>query len=373
MMRIQSPISPGLAAGKKSAARGFSLVEIMVALVIGMIAVIVIMQVARTAEGQKRTTTGAGDTQNNGALATYSLQRDVKQAGYGITSLSLFGCPLTLPAPVVHTLSALAPLTINPPTADVVAGDADTDTLLIVYGSGAGSPEGDRIAFAGPSGSGQKVGVIAATDFRVGDQVIAAPPAPTTGCALQMGAISEVSASTLTVPGLGAQETGILFNLGGAPRIVAYAVHSGNLTVCNYRQADCSAACEAGNLNCNANWTIIAPGVISLRAQYGRDTTTPRDGTLDAWDQLTPAQESPPNQETYADRWAGISAARLALVARNSQPEREEVTAAVPTWAGSEDTPVVLSASESDTTWKHYRYQVYETVIPLRNIPWVGL
>ncbi|MBK8577811.1 MAG: hypothetical protein IPN78_05810 [Candidatus Accumulibacter sp.] len=34
---------------------------------------------------------------------------------------------------------------INPPTADVPAGDANTDTLLIAYGNGEGAPEGDVI------------------------------------------------------------------------------------------------------------------------------------------------------------------------------------------------------------------------------------
>ena len=371
-MRIQSPVSPGSATGKKSAVRGFSLVEIMVALVIGMIAVIVIMQVARTAEGQKRTTTGASDTQNNGALALYSLQRDVKQAGYGITSLSTLGCPLLLPAPTSHTLNALAPITINPPTTDVVAGDIDTDTLLVVYGSSAGSPEGNSIASVGPSGSDQILGLIAVTDFRVGQQVVAAPPAPKPGCALRMAAISGITASTVTVPSVGAEETYRLFNLGFAPRVVAYAVRSGNLSVCNYMQADCAAACVAGNTNCNNNWMVIAPGIVSLRAQYGRDTSAPRDGSMDVWDQQTPAQPSPANQEVYADSWAGISAVRLALVARNSQPERDIITSAVPVWAGSADAPVVLSESETDETWKHYRYQTYENVIPLRNIPWMG-
>ena len=42
------------------AMRGFSLVEIMVAMVIGLIAVIVIFQVFAVFERQKRTSTGAG-------------------------------------------------------------------------------------------------------------------------------------------------------------------------------------------------------------------------------------------------------------------------------------------------------------------------
>ena len=45
---------------------GFSLIEIMVGVVIGMIAVLVIYQVFAAAEGIKRNTTSAGDAQQNG-------------------------------------------------------------------------------------------------------------------------------------------------------------------------------------------------------------------------------------------------------------------------------------------------------------------
>ncbi|MCX7179106.1 MAG: prepilin-type N-terminal cleavage/methylation domain-containing protein, partial [Proteobacteria bacterium] len=58
------------------AAQGFSLVEIMVGMVIGMLGIIVMMQIFALAEGQKRSTTGGGDAQNTGAIALYGLQRD---------------------------------------------------------------------------------------------------------------------------------------------------------------------------------------------------------------------------------------------------------------------------------------------------------
>lgn len=65
--------------GKRQA--GFSLVEIMVALVIGMIVTIVITQVMSFYGGQKRTTSGTSDAQTSGTLALYSIQREVQQAG----------------------------------------------------------------------------------------------------------------------------------------------------------------------------------------------------------------------------------------------------------------------------------------------------
>ena len=356
-------------------AKGFSLVEVMVALVIGMIAVLVVMQVARMSEGQKRTTTGAGDAQSSAALAMYSVQRDIKQAGYGMTSLGVFGCPLTLPTASNHQLAALAPITINPPVTDVVAGDANTDTLLVVYGGGVGAPEGDSIVSVGPVGTNQRIGLLSPSNFRVGEFVFAAPKAPTNGCALKMNAIGAVEATSITVPDIDATEDMALFGFGTRPRIVAYAIRGGNLTVCDYMQGNCSTACETGNATCNANWAVVAQGIVSLRAQYGRDDVAPLDGSVDTWDQTTPANTSG-NQEAYAGAWAAISAVRLALVTRNSQPDRDVVTSDQPIWTGSTGTgsaPIKL-VPDGDTSedWKHFRYQVYEAIVPLRNLPWMG-
>ena len=54
---------------------GFTIVEIMVAMLIGLIGSIVIFQVLFVSERQKRTTTGAGDAQQNGLLALYTIER----------------------------------------------------------------------------------------------------------------------------------------------------------------------------------------------------------------------------------------------------------------------------------------------------------
>jgi type IV pilus assembly protein PilW len=97
--------------------RGFTLVEVMVAMVIGMIGIIIMMQVFASAEGQKRTTTGTGDAQSNGAMAIYTLQRDIREAGYGFNAMNALGCALALPAPASRTLTQLAPVIINPLTA----------------------------------------------------------------------------------------------------------------------------------------------------------------------------------------------------------------------------------------------------------------
>ena len=64
---------------------GFSLIEIMVGVVIGMIAVLVIYQVFAAAEGIKRNTTSVGDAQQNGLLSSFILGIELANASNGIS------------------------------------------------------------------------------------------------------------------------------------------------------------------------------------------------------------------------------------------------------------------------------------------------
>lgn len=68
---------------------GFSLVEILVGMAIALIGALIALHVLATSEGQKRTTMSSGDAQQNSLLALYLLERDVRQAGYGIKGLPL--------------------------------------------------------------------------------------------------------------------------------------------------------------------------------------------------------------------------------------------------------------------------------------------
>src|SRR5690606_13432384 len=113
---------------KRSAQKGVTLVELMVALVIGSIATLVIQQVMAVFEGQKRTSTGGSDAQVNGGVALFSIERDVRQAGYG-----LFGGD-----------GSLCPRGINTYCDGVTKSDGDTLRPLVIQDGGAGS---DAIEF----------------------------------------------------------------------------------------------------------------------------------------------------------------------------------------------------------------------------------
>src|SRR5262249_28233143 len=77
---------------KRNAARGFSMVELMVAMVIGLIGIIIILQVFEVSEGIKRTTTSGGDAQQNGAIAMFVLEHDVRNSGMSFNDRAWAGC-----------------------------------------------------------------------------------------------------------------------------------------------------------------------------------------------------------------------------------------------------------------------------------------
>jgi type IV pilus assembly protein PilW len=366
-------------------APGFSLVEIMVGMVIGMFGIIIMLQVFSLAESQKRATSGGGDAQTTGAIALYGIQRDMRQSGHGISDAKLVGCSVLLRAGV--TLTLLAPVTIN--HALIPAGDANTDTLLVTYGSTNGSTQGDGIT---SQASNQIFAVQTPTTFTFhasdpgkADKVLATPSVRPSPCNLILDPVTNVSGANVTLTtGMAGLVGGTLFNVGLTPKVYAYAIRNGNLTVCDYTVSDCSDSGSTGNA---AIWVPIANNVVRMRAQYGRDTTGTPDGFVDTFNQTALAS---------ACDISRISAIRIALVVRSVTFEKTAVTtddtsvdteaALAPNWDGgtvqtttapTNPTAVAINLAlnpdgSANATWKNYRYRVFQSVVPLRNIAWQG-
>ncbi|HEY1147038.1 MAG TPA: prepilin-type N-terminal cleavage/methylation domain-containing protein, partial [Pseudoduganella sp.] len=72
--------------------RGFSLVELMVAVVVGMLAVIFATRLLVTSEQQKSAAVGGSDSMQNGMLAMFQINTDAAQAGWGINDALVNGC-----------------------------------------------------------------------------------------------------------------------------------------------------------------------------------------------------------------------------------------------------------------------------------------
>jgi type IV pilus assembly protein PilW len=396
----------------------------MVAMVIALLGILVMTQVFTLFEGQRRTTSGGDDAITAGGIALYGIQRDIQQSGWGIGSAQLIGCTVTGQwgsnaawTPTGPNIALpLVPVTIN--SALVRAGDVNTDTLLVVSGSSNGTVEGDiikSVVVGPPSG----FVVTSPAVFGLGDRIVAIsaqvqPNNCGTAPAVDLGVVGGAStATTVITTDLSAVASTVqgprLFNLGPRPKVLAYAIRNGKLAVCDYTTDDCAAVCTVAdgpagttaNGSCNASWLPIASDVVSLRAQYGRDTTEGNladptkimDGIVDVWDRTVPAPATAGEANVNSCALLRVSAVRLVLVARSNQPEKApggvHVTTTAPVWTGSDTTTLTsisaaeanavainLTATRPDTTtwptWQDFRYKVFETTVPMRNITSLG-
>jgi type IV pilus assembly protein PilW len=371
---------------QRSRSRGLSLVEILVASAIGIIASLAIFQVFAVFEGQKRTTTSGGEAQTSGTLALFTVEREVRQSGFGMNSVDFLGCAVqgwdqqggggggAAIAPWAFAPIVIAQGTGGTPgvpgTTPTIAGTPDTVT--IAYGTGETLPAPVQISVGSLGTTDDFVKVIDTYGFRPGERVViaesgrpctmaqvsAVPPDPLVGgdtqkINLQAAAYIDPVTSSL-VPtrynnpaGLGTQYTtnGKVYNLGASTSIKVYSIQNAQLIV------QATGAAE----------TPIYDNIAQLQAEYGKDTNA--DGIIDLF------EETPP---TNAAQWATVLAVRIALVARSSLYEKEEVSpATIPLWDTSGDAPTTagmvwnLTADE-----RHYRYKVFQTVVPLRNMIW---
>ena len=371
---------------------GFSIIELMVGLLVGMLAVLIIVQLLYATSTQQRQTSTSGDAGINAATVSHVLARELSQAGLGISAYTLLGCSLTYTTTSDSksvTLSSLAPVTVNPSTSLLPAGDGGTDTLLVISGSSASPTEGDTLAGTSTATS---YTVSTPSSFTAGDWVMAASTTreSSSSCALILGKVTAIASYVLTVStgtaGLASAEAAV-YNLGAAPVVHAYAVRNGNLTVCDYTTYNCGDASYTTTLNSSV-WVPVASHIASLRAQYGRDTSdlsTPKmDGVVDSYDQITPGSTSDTSGLSSYCGWLRVVGLRFAVVSRSQQYDKSAVTATAPTWSGSSAntsttstlttvTPTALAIDlGANSDWTHYRYKTIETTVPLRDIIWNG-
>jgi type IV pilus assembly protein PilW len=306
--------------------RGFSLVEIMVALVIGMIVTIVITQVMSFYGSQKRTTSGTSDAQTSGTLALYSIQREVQQAGYG---LPLFD---TVNPPLKCNLADIA-------MATVVTG-ATSDTVTVRYGDSAvaGTPVPLLVGSLGNAAL-----VDTSIGCKVGDDVLV-----TRGALCNLTRVTVVAASNVTLAGASTNvDAGSSLSCLGRWRTVQFSVVANQLVRTESAPGVAPVAAPIGS------------EVVVIKAQYGLSVTangSATDNVVALWTSAAPADR---NQ---------IKAIRVAVVARSGLLEKNVVTNVAPVAWNAPGAPVINLTA--DPNWQRYRYRVFETIIPLRNMVW---
>ena len=372
------------AAGKMRMDKGFSLVEIMVGMVIGLFGVIIILQIFALAEGQKRTTTSGADAQTNGNIALYSIERDVRQAGYGL-SLSALGCstntlvsgstttPMEL-GPYANGTIVLAPVIIVDGGTDGF-GDALPDTLRTLYSTNLiGSlPQvlaTNHLQLATQATIGS-VFNMANLDMVVFQETgkncalaqVTGLPSPTTFNHDNTSTWNQNN--TAVFPGVGYNTGASVFDLG----TMAWRRYFIDTVNNSLKFSEVTANGYTGV----ANAVVSASEIVNLQAQYGKDTGAHAghvagDNIVDTWDTVTPGLVPPSGAGTNA-QWQQIVAVRIAILARSGQYEKPTTagvctaTTVAPSWTGG--TMTVPGGLPSC-----YRYKVFETVVPLRNVIW---
>lgn len=369
--------------------RGFGLIEIMVAMLIGMLASIVIFQVFSVSERQKRTTTGSADAQTNAAFALYAIERDAKMAGFGLEADTLAGCKkiysyfndgsiessvgaYTLPAAISLTNGAgNAPDTIqivyysNPADDNfVIPSGATLDSVLaapgddIIANSTSGCVKG-RLALLQQVKEGEeyKCTVIQVTDINHGTRTIKhAAGAPPT---------YNPSVAYMTANAWPTYKKGDVLRCGVAssPTTRTYSLDS---TVNELKSADSASGGGA---------QTIAANIVALQAQYGvADAGSLALNRADQWTDATGiwAKGTLAIGDGNGKR---IKAIRVAVAARSSEYEKPQGSACTTTTSEMVDgwsTWANLSAVKNLPDWQCYRYKVVETVIPLRNVIWAN-
>ncbi|MCU0869361.1 MAG: PilW family protein [Burkholderiales bacterium] len=380
------------------------LIDILIGMVIGLIGMIIVFQAFSVFEGQKRTTTAANDAQEAGLMALGLIERDLRMGGYGFFSANLLACSQ------LRWRRGAANETLDPfMPAQIVDGATNgPDTLRVSYSTSpfGATPSTLLQPFGGTVASlvvdnPARTGGNTSAAYRVGDQIVVGNAFSTLPCTrlqvsgidnalIGQGVIAIGVAPTADAPhNPGAGDLTNLLPAGGylartaAPttitnfgafrrveyRVVPDAVRGGALVTLDLNPLPGVAAADV----------VLADGVMTLQAQYGISANA-NDQSISNWVNASAAPWITPGIAEVGR----IKAIRVAVVARSQLPERDNVqTLDIPcvngsgtnangpcAWRDTAGAPAPIIDLTGNAEWRRYRYRVYETIVPLRNVMW---
>ncbi|MBT2335956.1 PilW family protein [Variovorax paradoxus] len=355
-----------------------------------MLTVLVITEVTSLAEGKKRTVSSGSDAQVNGALSLYTLQRDIQMAGYGaVGNLEALGCAVKGKFRDPDAPAGIAAIDFTPTLAPVVIKDGangapDEITVLQSRKANFSAPV---LVTKDHTKTGNSFIVKSAFGVAAGDLMIAVPSEGKWDASnwCSVFSVTDDGAATPTettldshhVPHVAGGTSKSKWNSDnvfpdGGYLDKSYLLNMGSLSFNTYsvNATDQSLEIKAQTAGAVSATESLYPQIVNLQAMYGKDTAG--TGQVGSYDTVTPT--------TSAD-WKKVLAIRIAVVARSTQYEKEVVTRAAPSWdVGANSTVsgattcgsskcVALKVSQVPD-WDHYRYKVYDTIVPLRNMLW---
>ena len=397
--------------------KGITLVELLVAMTIGLGITLAISSVLIASENHKRTTTSTNDAQQTGSYGYYALDKALRGAGSAIagsafpTDVGVLGCHLN----VGNGGTVIFPRTVAFPTpfagflagvtntlrvAPVLIGagqsqDGVSDVIMIMSGSGAAGGVSRQITGGGNAitatldntvgftNGGPELGwdLVLVSQSGVADclmeQINALAP-PTlnlagvyytpSGGGTSMATLAG-STSTYVTPLGNARANNIQFTLFGLDN---------NRTLYSYDLLQSLTLVSGASDSAQA----MADGVVQMNALYGLDTDG--DGIQDTWAApggLDPTWDINTVMTTPA-KLKQIVSVRVALVVRGQYYDLNGGTAAAPKPVspaqltifnglknGLNGSGVSLNKSIAlNATDRQFRYRVFEFTVPLRNM-----
>ncbi|RMX03032.1 pilus assembly protein PilW [Corticibacter populi] len=340
-------------------AHGVSLVELLVGMAIGLLTVLVITQVFLVSEQYRRIPTSGANAHVNGVLALDALQRDIRQAGYGLGPRDWLGCQTedsSDAAKVGLSGTVLAPVVITPGDSD---HPSDAVTVLASGSSDAAMPIqlAEDHAVSGTAFITATAAGLSASDWMLVTD-------GSTCEVFQLGSITTIGSqySLGHASGMAAFADGsVLSDLGAIPVYRRWSIDADR------------AVLQMTDLATTAPSAVDAyPEIVLMRALYGKDTNS--DATIDTYEATQPSVSD----------WGNVLAVRLVLVARSPHYDKEAVTTDAPEWVLGSATVSGAHACNGDAEsqclsldlehvgddWQHYRYQLLDTMIPMRNLLW---
>ncbi|RZI84670.1 MAG: prepilin-type N-terminal cleavage/methylation domain-containing protein [Rubrivivax sp.] len=367
---------------------GFTLIELMVGMALGLLTVAIIAQVVVVSEGQKRTTTNGTDAQISGALALYAVQHEVQMSGYGLTgNPAAMGCTVKYQSGAITGNFVLVPVTI-----DDDGHGSDIITVLRSSKSTFSTP----IKIKRPHAQTDTAFTVSSTvGVNNGDLLIAVPnrsgtPVTTDNCAVIQ--VNDSPAGTMTstvIPHAASASTPwnpsdptTIMPATAYPIDTSYLVNLGNMVMNRYSINNDTHTLQISSMSrAGPSWSTpidVQPQVVLMKALYGTDTNA--DNVVDTYARTTPAD------------WSTVKSVRVLIVARSAQYEKDVVSANADIidaagnlqWNVGSSALTVTGSTVCHTSskclsipltflgtdWNHYRYKIYDTVIPLRNVMW---
>jgi len=366
---------------------GFSLIELLVSVVIGLVLTLAITTLLIHQEGSKRTLTSTNDLDQTAAYAAYSLDRTLRSAGSGFSQRwsDGFGCVVRAArdGTQILPLAAAAPkpfagLPLNVRLAPLVihkdASSTGSDVLQVMVGNGglsenpppiqAGSITDAQLRLPNTLGMAGNDMVMV---MQQGEEcMVQQVDKDLVGSSDQQvdlsGTYYAATIGGTKLTGYGVAATPVLVQLGnpeGAAPQFQYIGVGDNNTLMAY---------DLLRINGSGAASALADGVVEMHALYGLDTDN--DDKLDTWQDpgsgdYTAAKLLDGSAAANA-RLASIKAVRVALVLRTSLEERDDVTASSIEIFGD------ITGLEEDvdiaTADRKFRHRVVEFTVPLRNL-----